>query len=188
MRRLLSFTCDLLERVTTGIGAAFLIGMAGVMFFATVLRYLFDFPLPWSEEVLRYMMAWSILLLIGVVARRDEHIRFNFFAEKLFGQSRAPQVWAFLENLFGLVTMGFLSWVGFKYFWYAYTLGFRTPNTALPWKYPFWVVQIVFFIGMILTGLFYLERLVKQIQSWRAAGASTSPSGNTGGSNDTTQS
>ncbi|MFC1963749.1 TRAP transporter small permease [Chloroflexota bacterium] len=166
MRFLVKF--DLfLERATATIGGVFIVGMATLMFVTTFLRYLAGISFPWTEEILKMMMAWSILLILGVVTRRNEHIRMTFFAEKIFGVERAPKVWAWLENLFGIGTYGFFTWVGWRWTMFAYEHNIRAVTTGLPWRYPLWIIQIAFLVGFGIMTLFYLERIVKQILLWR---------------------
>lgn len=142
--------------------------MVCLMLLATVLRYSAGISFPWTEEVLKALMAWCVLLLLGSVTRNNGHIRMTFFAEKIFGVRRAPAIWTALENVIGVITCGYFTWVGWRWTIFAFEHNIRPPTTGLPWQYPIWVVQIIFFIGMALVTIYYGEKLVMQLLSWLA--------------------
>ncbi len=55
-------------------GAILATGAAQVM-----MRYLFNSSLVWSEELMRYMFIWMILVGAAVTFRNDGHIEIDFF-------------------------------------------------------------------------------------------------------------
>lgn len=46
-------------------------------------RYILNSSTPWSEELSRYINVVSTLAVIGLVTRSEEHIRMDFFDNKL---------------------------------------------------------------------------------------------------------
>ena len=45
-----------------------------VLFQGVVLRYLFNYAFPWTEEVVRYSIVWLVFLGGSIAARRGAHI------------------------------------------------------------------------------------------------------------------
>ncbi|MFC1963026.1 TRAP transporter small permease [Chloroflexota bacterium] len=136
-------------------------------FVSVILRYFVQLPLSWTEEILSFMMAWGVFLGGGTVVRRYNHIRMSFFAEKLFGTKRAPVVWTALENVVGFGATIFLSYHSYRWVLFTYRTGAHAIGDI---PYPFWVVRMVVLIGFGLMGLFYLERIFKQVQTKGLAG------------------
>jgi len=160
------------EETSLSVAAFLFIAMLGIGFTSVILRYIVQFPLAWTEEILSFMMAWGIFLGGGTIVRRYSHIRLSFFAEKLFGVRRAPVIWTALENLVGLGATTFIAYQGYRWMLFSYRTGAQGIGDI---PYPFWVVRIVVLIGLGLMGLFYLERTVKQIQTRGLAGTEEQP-------------
>lgn len=77
--------------------------MTAVVVLLVVTRNFLSFSFPWSEELTRYLLVWVSLLGAAVLTRRDDHIRFEFLADKL------PRSAALgLEIVLRLLVLGFL--------------------------------------------------------------------------------
>jgi len=51
-----------------------------LMFINVILRYVFKAGLPWSEELIRYVIIWATFIGIGLLARKEAHVSIDFFA------------------------------------------------------------------------------------------------------------
>ena len=49
--------------------------MCAMVFLQVVLRYVFNEPLSWSDEIAQYMMLWSVYLSVSWAVRERAHIR-----------------------------------------------------------------------------------------------------------------
>jgi TRAP-type C4-dicarboxylate transport system permease small subunit len=67
-----------------------------------VWRYILEWPLPWSDEAVRYLLVWVTLLAIARAFRNDEHLRLG----ALFYKCAKP-IRNFLWILFNLLTLSF---------------------------------------------------------------------------------
>ena len=143
--------------------------MAGMMFAEVIYRiFTGGSLLQFGQTILRAMVAWSVFLLVGSVARRDEHIRITFFIEKALG-SRAQTVWSVLEDIVTLPICIFLVWASWR--WLAHTMEQDVQFTLFQlagFTYPAWIIYVIFPIGMGLGALFYIERVVRRIRSLRS--------------------
>lgn len=73
---------DIIERITTVINwilGVMLTLMLILTFIQVVLRYVFNSPLMWSEEVTLVMLVWYGYLIIAILVKEDNHISINFF-------------------------------------------------------------------------------------------------------------
>lgn len=75
MKRIAETFGRLLELIAT---VAFATVFAG-LFLAVMLRYLFDFPIVWSEELAGLAAAWMVFTGASVAVLRGEHITVDVF-------------------------------------------------------------------------------------------------------------
>ena len=96
VRRLIDFVC-----------AAILAGIAALAFFQVVARYFLGLSTPWSEELLRLLFVWLVLL----AAARTAHLRVD-----MLEQAAGPAARRFLIAFGAAVGAALLSlmiWHGF---------------------------------------------------------------------------
>lgn len=80
--RLLRFA-DGLTRITETIGALLMAGILVVNFLQVFFRYALGDPLGWTEEVMRYSVAWMTFLLAGAVLYRGEQLSIDVLSSLL---------------------------------------------------------------------------------------------------------
>ena len=102
-------------------------------------------------------MTWGVFLGVASITRDNSHIRVSFFADKILGQEKASRVGITLENITGVAACGFLTYLSTRWILFSYQAG-----TTL------WVPRLAVLIGTALLTIFYVERLIKQIKSYRA--------------------
>ena len=80
----------LAERV---VGAFLLFVMLVVCFMAVVMRYVFNSPIQWSDEIILILLVGFGYICISVDVYKDEHVAITFFYDKLsWGLQRALDV------------------------------------------------------------------------------------------------
>jgi len=98
------------DGVLAGLGAL----LVGLVLVSVFCRYVLNHSLSWSDEVVRYLFVWFTLFGAAVTLREREHIRVEYFVEKLPAALRRVIEIAMLLGvcLFqaALVALGFL-WV-----------------------------------------------------------------------------
>jgi TRAP-type C4-dicarboxylate transport system permease small subunit len=80
-----------------------------------VLRFGFNAPQAWAEEVDRYLFVWSVYLGTIVAWMRGTHIRVTFVVDLL-----GPRAEAFsmaLTRGLGLFCFAFVAWFGYQLAW-----------------------------------------------------------------------
>jgi len=83
------------------------LGVMSIVIIVQVLsRYIFGFPLPWSEELARYLMAYSIFVGAALALRHQQLIAVEFISERLsFGPRRILKI---VINLIGILLFAIL--------------------------------------------------------------------------------
>ena len=59
-----------------------------VVFLQVASRYLFDFPLEWSEEVSRFGFVWLVFAGAGLLVRTGDHLKVSTFVDPLPGKAK----------------------------------------------------------------------------------------------------
>jgi TRAP-type C4-dicarboxylate transport system permease small subunit len=153
------------ERLTMGLSVTMLILMVSIMFLATIFRYILESPWKWSEEALVYLMAWSIFILMGSVARQNQHVRIGFLMERIMGgPKRAELVSSALENIIGVCIGIFLAYAAVRWTNTSREMG-TIVWSATGVSYSQWLVRIIPTTGLCLLSLFYLERSIRMLIS-----------------------
>jgi C4-dicarboxylate transporter DctQ subunit len=68
------------------------------------LRYVFSFSFVWSEELIRYLMIWMVMIGSVLVQAKNEHVRIDFFP-----MLAGPRGRLVMETIFRLCTLVFLA-------------------------------------------------------------------------------
>lgn len=101
MRRFLA----VLERMFLGSAIVLMIGMFVAVCLQVFTRYVMHTPLPWTEEVARYLFVWTSFLGAAVLVRRDDHFSIDLLVRQFSDPyRRAARVGVLLLTLaFSLV-------------------------------------------------------------------------------------
>jgi TRAP-type C4-dicarboxylate transport system permease small subunit len=102
-----------------------------------VLRFGFNTPQAWAEEVDRYLFLWSVYLGTIVAWMRGTHIRVTFVVDLL-----GPRAEAFSLGLSRLLALGcfvFSAWYGYQLAWH---------NRAAPFYTIPFMPQVIFYLSV----------------------------------------
>ncbi|MBP1931662.1 TRAP transporter small permease [Ammoniphilus resinae] len=80
--------------------------MSVVIIFQVLSRYILGIPLPWSEELARYLMAYSIFVGAALALRKQQLIAVEFISERLSFNPR--RVLKIVINLTGIILFAIL--------------------------------------------------------------------------------
>jgi TRAP-type C4-dicarboxylate transport system permease small subunit len=116
-----------LARVENGLTAFLLALMTGLVFVAVVLRYVFNSPIGWSDEVAKISFTWLIFLGGAIGVRRGAHIGID--AVVVFLPAAARRGVAFVGNVLVLVVLGVFVYYGILLA--AMTASVTTPSLGI---------------------------------------------------------
>ena len=120
-------------------------------------RYFFSYSFPWTEELSRYLMIWSILLLVGNLLGTRGQIKMTYFTDML------PKKWFNIYRLF-------FDFIFIIYFIYLIINGWLlslsvanavSPALNLPMFWPYFAVPFTGFLAL----LFVIKNVFEDIES-----------------------
>ncbi len=94
---------------------AFVMAAMGVMsivtFGAVVSRFSFHYALPWSEELVRYLFAWTTMVGSSIALRAGAHIGINVVTERVpQSLKKAVAVIGMIFSMSFCVALFFIGW------------------------------------------------------------------------------
>lgn len=126
--------------------------------YTVVMRYIFNNPPTWSEEIACYLFIFVVLLPIGGVLKDEHHIRLDIVLDRLL------QHWKLLAQIcisaIGLIFCLVLFYYGVKYVMFQYRFNFRS-STLL--EFPYWITYSIVPAGFILISLQYIVKIQKYV-------------------------
>jgi C4-dicarboxylate transporter DctQ subunit len=117
------------------------------------LRYIFNSPLAWVEEVGRYLFIWSVFLGTAAALAEDRHIRITALIDRL--GPKAEFCSRVLGNILGLISFSYVTYFGYKIAYSNRATDFYTVP-ALP-RVIFYLAVPVCFTIMIVYILLHLR-------------------------------
>lgn len=113
---------------TAAVFALFLVAISNIF-----MRYLFNSPLAWTEEILQLLLVWATFLGTSALVRRREHVFISFVTDKL-----PPRLAHWNEQIFsvGIILISALVML----YWGTQLLSFSafrsTPMLQIPY---YWI-------------------------------------------------
>ena len=146
------------ERAIDWAAIAVFTGIFACIFVQVILRYAFDSPLTWSEELARYLMIWCAFLGWVVASRHDSHLAMTFVVDKAPRRTRAA-----IRIAIETATI-FFAWVlGGRGLQLAIN-SWDIENVAVPFNLG--VVYLIEPIAAIAIALYAAGNLVVALREW----------------------
>ncbi|MFC1963036.1 TRAP transporter small permease [Chloroflexota bacterium] len=146
----------------TGFGVLMLVSIVALVFLNITSRLVVVLPLGWLVDVIIFMLVWTIFMLLGPVARKNEHIRVGFLLERLLGQKKAQECWIALESICGFIISCFFVYHGYRWIVFTYDKHQMLYSPGGFW-YVLWIPRIGLPLGFFILAVIYLERVIKQL-------------------------
>ena len=101
--------------IVTRVAYTFLACAVVLMTAQVILRFGFNMPQAWAEEVDRYLFIWSVYLGALVALVRGSHIRVTFVVDRFGETGERLSLW--LTRIIGMAAFGFTAYHGFALAW-----------------------------------------------------------------------
>ncbi len=109
-------------------------------------RYVINFSLSWSQDLLTYMFIWSVFIGVALAVKKRRHIRVELIHIVI------PDKWKKWVNVFAnLVFMAFCLIVSYYSIIKVYKLIFVNPQISESTGLSMWMIQIAVPLGLLLT-------------------------------------
>lgn len=127
---------------------------------AVVSRYMFSLPLSFSDEVVTYLVVWSLLVAVGVGERENIHIRATVITERLGPRT---QLWLARATLvLTLLFAAVMIWYGTQITMQRFALKEVSPTIL---QFPQWVARLCIPVGFALVALAALLHLKRPVEA-----------------------
>lgn len=145
-----------LRGLLTAIASSFLAAAVVLMSVQVILRFGFNAPQAWAEEVDRYLFIWSVYLGATLALMKDTHIRVTFVVDRFGAGGEALSQW--LTRGLGAAAFGFTAYYGFVLVWVNRNSEFYTVPG---------VPQVLFYlaapVGLTLMSLYFIVLMVRDL-------------------------
>lgn len=162
-------------RVEAFITAVMFFGMMTLIFVQVACRYVFFIPMPWSEELVRYLFIVVSFIGAGVASFDNTHIEINLLSSllnKIENEEKRNIVTKYFNIFKYLLVIGVSFWMA--KLCYQFTVKINAMGQLTPaMRIPMWYVDAFICLGLVLVLLHSLIKLVAE-----TAGCSTNYGGN----------
>lgn len=152
---------DLIEEILAG--TFFLAGCALVVY-GVVMRYVFENPIFWVDEIFTYLLLWGIMIGWSLTEKKGRHIRIHLLYDFL------PSKWQYVVSIFEKI----VSLVFCGFFIYASTVLFlkymHTGQVSINAQISLWMVTLIMPVAGILFALRFLQDLITLIRKGKGEG------------------
>ena len=153
---------DGLSRLFGAIAALLVIALVVLMLYDVVLRYAFNAPTTWGNDMNTWLMGASFILSIAYAMSTDSHVRVDL----LYDERSRPRIRYF--DLIGLTfiilpTVAWVTWGLWDHFQEAYRTGERSGSGGFnPIVWPF---KFILLVGFAMFTLQIVAEIVKRAAS-----------------------
>ncbi|MDQ0157304.1 TRAP transporter small permease [Robertmurraya andreesenii] len=146
---------SLFEEISAG---TFFFAGITLIFYGVIMRYIFNEPKAWVEEVVRYIIIWGTFLGFAIALRHNQHIQVDIVYDKLSqGTKRIVDIFA--------TTISIVFCLAYTYYGYILVENrFHSGMVSLDVGIPMWIVYLILPISGVLFLVRFVERLVSQLR------------------------
>jgi len=147
------------DRVGWVVGLQILLVVA-VIVWEVVLRYGFNAPTVWANEIMIYLTAVAYLLGGGYALLYRRHVAVDVLYARF--PARLRRRLDVVTFVFFLLYAGTLIWAGWQFAWDSIKIG---ETTGTPWNPPIWPVKLAIPVAAVLVLLQGLANLLGEFRA-----------------------
>lgn len=143
------------DRLLLNIATILMMVAIGIMFYEASSRSLLSESHWWAEELVRFLVVWSVLLSLGVGTRHGHYIRMDLLLNMMPQWLRLAFSW--LNSLIGLGFSVLLVVAGIQEVAHLHAIGMFTESNL---DLPLWMVRLVLPLGGVLYGFAFVGNII----------------------------
>ncbi|MDQ2102440.1 TRAP transporter small permease [Azospirillum isscasi] len=143
------------DRILLNAATILMMAAIGFMFYEASSRSLLSESHWWAEELVRFLVVWSVLLSLGVGTRHGHYIRMDLLLNMM--PHRARLAFAWLNSLIGLGFSVLLVIAGVQEVSHLQAVGMFTESNL---DLPLWTVRLVLPLGGVLYGFAFVGNII----------------------------
>jgi C4-dicarboxylate transporter DctQ subunit len=150
---------DLLRRIEQGLVALPAIAALFLVVEQAAARYLYPTALfDWADEVIVYLVVWSILLSLGRVSALGGHIRAEILIDRM--PAGVARILDIATTALGVAFMLLLTWYSWRVTQDAFIFDDRTSSSL---RFPIWIYYAALPVGCAAMTVGFLLHLIRLI-------------------------
>lgn len=135
------------DHIETYLSAILLVFFSVLVIVQVVMRYVFNSPLTWSEELSRYAFVWFVYTSAAYAVRYQRHVKFTFLVNSL---NKISYVYGQIVKIIAL-----FLWIGFLIFIDYYSIQmvinqYNTGQVSAANQIPMYIVYLGLPLGAFL--------------------------------------
>lgn len=140
-----------------------LIISAAIVCYSVFMRYIFNSPPIWCEEIVCYFQVWIAFLGVSYIARNpDDFIRFDFVIHRMNPKVRA--IVLLIERIILIVFTAILFYVSLRWLIGIFEYG----GVSTPMKVPNYLPRLIIPISFFLLVIHNVETLIDDFKNIRS--------------------
>jgi TRAP-type C4-dicarboxylate transport system permease small subunit len=147
-----------------------LFGVVGIVMilvetYAVMARNILQISTPWSDELLKLLFVWSIFVCSALAFLNDELISLTLFEDdaKEKGKMALYGIFKVIQYVATLIISGLLVYQ----IWTIVNTQLSTGEATTVLKYPLWIMNSGILVGMVLTVVFCVIKLVDSLKYFK---------------------
>lgn len=128
-----------------------ILAMGIILFYEVIVRYFFNSPTIWAQEVSVYLFIWTMLAGAAYTLQVGKHVRIDLLIIRF--SEKTQTFLEFLTSIFGMLFSGFVTYQGWNML--KATLKYHKLS-ATPLRVPLWIPQLALLVGFALLTLQFL--------------------------------
>jgi TRAP-type mannitol/chloroaromatic compound transport system permease small subunit len=153
---------DRLSVALGGVAAVIVILLVVLMLYDVVMRYAFNAPTVWGNDINTWLMGTSFVFSIAYAMSTDSHVRVDLlYDDTTKHRMRVVDLIGF--TFLVLPTVGWLSWGLFGHFLDAVKSGERSGTGG--WNPIVWPFRLVLFVGFMMLTIQIIAEIIKRASS-----------------------
>lgn len=149
--------CGIEEIITISV----FVVMLALMVFQVIFRYVLKLPLPWSEELIRYLFVITSFFGAAIASSERSHIEINLM-ETIINLTKDAKKRQVFTNISWLIAdcISFVILVIFSYYSYGYLQRMLlTQQKSSAMEMPVWWIISAMFVGAVLMAIHYICKI-----------------------------
>lgn len=153
------------DHIETYFSAILVVFFSILMIIQVIMRYIFNSPLTWSEELSRYAFVWFVYTSASYAVRYQRHVKFSFLVN--IAKKITPLAGMFIQFI------AFLFWIGFLIFLDIYSVKlvinqYHTQQLSPANQIPMYLIYIGLPLGSFMMTFRLVQHIYKLIQDARS--------------------
>lgn len=147
---------DILEKIQIVLLTVSVPAMVLIMFYQVIMRYVFANSPAWSEELVRYLFIFNVMMAAAIAVRRNSHLQIDILLNVL--KPRARTIFTVCATAVGTVFLVYLFILSLE------LVRSGMPNTSAGLGLPMSVSYTCVPVGTALMALTSVEVILKNLQ------------------------